>query len=355
MVGLVFTRYLYALDEAILTLQESIITKKSFDECCFWVGEIFYSKHQKELWDFIFQFYYDFCAINNDKLEKKIYDLYDLNSIEKILNAIFLLFYCKNKNIDVFYYRNGNLKINKTYLNRKMPKSIAENISNDKTYYKLIKSLESKNLINISCYINQICETKIEEFYNIIKAFYEYKNKKKIKKIYNFKNNIYKNNRHILLAFVCYLVLDKKSKVCLTTKYHHSEYIDDITDTNTPVKKIYKTLPQKLKYSISLNIGYYPLERFKLKDIDIIDAYRFSWDYFAYNCNLWRDRFNKNNIKINKDKKRIDFLDDEVYDDFCDLYYYEPDEQSLSTQRKAIPEIKKITFEETIQHFKKFI
>ena len=101
----ILTRYLYFLDETIYSLQESILKGESFNECVYWCGEIYYSGHDNILWNFIFAFYYNFCAITHPKYEKKLTKLHsdfkNEKCISKILAAITLLFYTK-KNYRVF-------------------------------------------------------------------------------------------------------------------------------------------------------------------------------------------------------------------------------------------------------------
>ena len=149
----------------------------------------------------------------------------------------------------------------------------------------------------------------------------------------------------MLLAFICYMFSgnDKKRHICITTKYNNDDYEKKLEEDNSPFSPTYKTLPTKLRYKISTTIGCFPLDRFELEDITFREAYWYSWDYYAYNCNLWRDRFNKHNIKINHSAKRIDFMDDQAYEDFGELYYYETDEQSKEIQNKATPDINKDT------------
>tara|TARA_Y100000389_G_scaffold179321_1_gene193241 strand:+ start:394 stop:1458 length:1065 start_codon:yes stop_codon:yes gene_type:complete len=345
MKNLTFTRYLYALDECLLTLQEALLKKKSFDECIFWIGEIFYSNHPEELWNFIFEFYYNFCAIkNNSRFEKKILELYNLYSIENISKAINILFNFK-KCFKVFNYFTEIKKPTKGYFG-KMPKWITENITDQRKFYKIIRAVRYKNLDNISYHVNTLKDNEIAEVYNIMKKYFEYIIKKPIKYGFDIENKIYNNKLHILLAFIIKYTLMEKNNIYLTIQYNHEEYKNVLCESNIPVTLKYKTLPEKLLYPISKTIGCFPLKRFELGDINIQEAYWYSWDYFAYNCNLWRDRFNKFNIKINSKNKNIEFLSSEAYDDFYDIYFYEPDEQSTETQNKSIPEIKKITFEE---------
>ena len=144
MTNLIYTRYLYALDEVIYTLQEALIKKKCFKECVFWAGEIYYSNHQKDLWNFIFEFYYNFCAINNCKMEKKLYKLFDLNSLEKTINALHIL-YNSTKSFQVFYHFNKDFVLNTSFVGR-TPKWIKENITEDSKFRKLVISLQKKKL-----------------------------------------------------------------------------------------------------------------------------------------------------------------------------------------------------------------
>ena len=353
MTNLTFTRYLYALDECLLTLQEAILKKTSFDECIFWIGEIFYSNHPEELWDFIFEFYYNFCALKNkSKTEKRLLDLYKVDSIENISKAINILFNYYHKSFKVFNYFTKIKKPTKKK-DDKMPKWISEKITSDKKFHSIIKAVFNKNLDNISYYVSKLKENEITDVYNIMKKYFEYDIKKKIKNEFIIENNPYKNKLHILLAFIIKYTLNEKSHHSSIMVYEHEEYKNILDKGNIPVRSKYKTLPEKLLYPISKTIGCFSLKRFELKNINMQEAYWYSWDYFAYNCNLWRERFNKYNIKINSKKKRIEFLSDEAYDDFCDLYFYEPDEQTTETQNKAIPQIIKSTFQEWIKLYDK--
>ncbi len=349
MTKLVYTRYLYALDEVLYTLQESLIKKESFEECVFWAGEIFYSNHQKDLWYLIFEFYYNFCAINNFNLEKKLYKLFDLKSLEKTINALHIL-YNSTKSFQVFYHFNKDLVLNISFIGR-TPKWIKENITEDIKYRKLLISLQKKNYTYIAYIIKNLKENEIQDYYDIIKKYFEFETKKNVNESFLMDNILNINKRLIILAFIFYMFMKKKSKICFTIKYDHDNYKEELFKVNEPVVKKYKTLPEKLKYSISSNIGCFPLKRFDFTYKELKEAYWYSWDYYAYNCNLWRDRFNKYNIKINNDKKCIEFLDDEIYERFCDLYYYETDEQSLETQNKAVPNISKLSIDDWVSKF----
>ncbi len=345
-----YTRYLYAIDEVLYTLQECLIKKRDLNECIFWVGEIYHSKHNEELWSFIYEFYYNFSAINNPKLEDKLFSLFDLDNLDNIINAILILFHSKISFNVFIYYIQKFKNPNKGFI-RKIPKWISDNITTDKNYYKIIMSLKTENLENLSFYIGRLEDSEIDEFYIIVKKYFEFFKKDKINDVFNLHNKIYKNKKQILIAFICYMFSEnyKKRHFCMIKKFDNLKYKELIKKDNTPISPKYKTLSNKLRYKISSTIGCFPLDRFELDDITYKEAYWYSWDYYAYDCNIWRERFNKYNIKINDEKRRIDFMDDENYEKFYELYYYEPDEQSREIQTMAIPKISKITIHEWIK------
>ena len=124
--------------------------------------------------------------------------------------------------------------------------------------------------------------------------------------------------------------------------YHQKRYAAAFDESNQPVKPAYKTLPNKLKYAINDKIGCFPLQRYT---VNLDNIYWYLWEYYAYKAPLWKDRFDKYNIKVDDDKKKIIFEDDDEYEEFCENYYYESDEQSKETQSKNIGPIPKISLE----------
>ena len=56
---------------------------------------------------------------------------------------------------------------------------------------------------------------------------------------------------------------------------------------------------------------------------------------------MWKCRFDKYRIKIEEEKKEIVFEDEDEYEQFYELYGYEPDEQNKETQEKSTKVLKK--------------
>ena len=75
---------------------------------------------------------------------------------------------------------------------------------------------------------------------------------------------------------------------------------------------------------------------FKTEPINISNEYSNRWEYYAYKCPFWHDKFIKCNGKINHDSKSVDFIDDESYELFYSQWGIEPDEQSFAVKSKSI-------------------
>jgi hypothetical protein len=61
----------------------------------------------------------------------------------------------------------------------------------------------------------------------------------------------------------------------------------------------------------------------------------YNWEFHAYKSKIWKKRFDKYKIKIEKHKKQLEFLDDDEMEEFYSKYGYEPDEQAKETQKKS--------------------
>jgi|TARA_B100000795_G_scaffold250087_1_gene218023 hypothetical protein len=343
----VLTRYLYLLDEVILSLQQSILQKKGFDECIFWVGELYFSKYYDKLWFNIFKFYYNFCAIQYPKYEKKLTSLFKKstkqNELKNVLNAVYLLYYSKYT-FDVFKLSNIQpVHPNKIYL--KTPKWLKD-LKIDKKYYNFILSVHKNHKINISFYINKF--ENVDELYEIIKKYY--------KTTLNMSLNSipYSNKKHILFATIIYLIqeIDIIQKKNVFRKYDHVEDIKQLMKDNDAFAPLYRTLLVKLRYPINKNIGCYNLKRYNCS-MGINKMLWYHWEYFAYSCPLWRERFDAYDIEINHKSKTIEFINEDEEEEFYETHSYEFDEQSLITQNKIIENIPKNSIFDMINSFKK--
>ena len=51
---------------------------------------------------------------------------------------------------------------------------------------------------------------------------------------------------------------------------------------------------------------------------------------------MWEERINKYKGKFNEEKKKIEFINDDLLEEFYDNFGLEPDEQNLECQNKSI-------------------
>ena len=161
------TRYLYNADEVKLTLIETLLNQKNVKECYFWIYEYFKSGYVSESWQLIYKIYYDFYALKNPKLLKKInfhYNKFTIdNNFKHILWVIKNLFRFK-KNYDMFllrvYHSSRNTRVlkgddivlnNYKYKNTNEKKLVISIFKKDSKFiaYYLKKLINSKNLLNL--------------------------------------------------------------------------------------------------------------------------------------------------------------------------------------------------------------
>lgn len=343
MTQVILTRYLYILDEVMHSLLHTLLTKTSMDECAFWLGEIYYSGYEKQLWSFIWCVYYDFYAIAYPKYEKKMTKLYHdwlkQPTIISLLTCI-QLFYYSSAVADVFCLRMMKANVpTKIYVGR-LPGWVKK-LKVTKTERNLVRSIHDGNLQNIAYHMRYFQHTPMLA-YNAIKIYF--------RKICNLSLNDaslmdipYKNKYHIVLATVCYLLQDEKHirKNIVRLKLDIHKYQQLYLASNQTVCPLYKTLPQQRAYTISSDIGGFELARFMLPADGMTPSTILwhHWEYFAYRAPCWKSRFDKYQIVVNHENYTIVFKDVEEEEAFYQKWYYEPDEQKKEVQQCSLIDI----------------
>ena len=92
-------------------------------------------------------------------------------------------------------------------------------------------------------------------------------------------------------------------------------------------------LYQPFRESIHIE-GFESIENTKY--INIHNKYYDHWLYYASFSPIWLNRITKNGV-INHTTRYIDFINDDLFETFYELFNYEPDEQSWEVQHKNIP------------------
>ena len=326
MTKLIFTRYLYNKDEVELTLLESILKKKDFNEVYFWLNELYESQEKINTWQFIYKIYFDFYFLTNQKFYNKINSYYKKyqkkDKFNYLVNIVYNLWRShKNITYDIFIFR--------TYYSNNLD-SLITNIDltpckGNNRYEKLLYfSLKNNNNNFIAFYLKKIKNNeKIVEF---------------VENHFNLKinlNSFYKNKFHIILSHI--LQLPKTSCKFIFKKAPKDAYNYVKKKINNKDEIHYKVLKAKRLYQISKDIGCFDLSR---SDVILKNEFWYNWEFYAYRSIIWKKRFDKFKIKVEKGKKKIVFLDDDEMEEFYKIWGYEPDEQSKEVQDMSVCFIK---------------
>ncbi len=346
---LTFTRYLYNYDEVILSGLECLLKHTNIEECYYWFYEIYSSGYVDEIWVILWKIYYDFYAEKNVYLEKKMKQYYrgwkKNKSFKQIMNVlrtmhtlhkktsgrVFMmrLYYCNT--LRQVLSRKNRSKLKNT--NRKfdiLKYGLIENKDPIVGYYmkRLYSEENSSKLINIIEEVKGVNIVLNEYYDNKLHQLYSQSIKESIK---SKKNITYQ------------VSMDRLNEIESTdnTCYNESKY--------EGVNTVYKTLALRRKYGISSNIGCFKLAR---DGVDLNNEFWYHWEYYAYRCPLWKSRFDKYKINVDDEKKEIVFEDEDEYEEFYELYGYEPDEQSKETQEKSTKVLKKRKLNEWLSETK---
>ncbi|MAD48686.1 MAG: hypothetical protein CMQ53_04950 [Gammaproteobacteria bacterium] len=119
--------------------------------------------------------------------------------------------------------------------------------------------------------------------------------------------------------------------------------MDKVLEINKIEEKVnnYEVLSVTRMYIVLVSIGKYKLERYNFDNYK--EVYWYNWRYYAYRSPIWRNRFDKYKIKVDDKNKDIVFLDEDEEEEFCKMYDYEPDEQSLEIQNCSLIELKMLS------------
>ena len=341
--SLVLTRYLYFLDECYYSLLFALTNKHTFNEVVFWASEIYYSGFKDGLIDFMWKVYYDFYAIQYPKYERKMEaktrDL-KLNSDFKDCLYILNLLYYSKVNHEVFLKRMLHAKAPSCHFIGKSPvwlKEMCLEYDLTKKEQRYLRSINKNKMQNILYYIYIIRKGQEQRIYNITVAYFS-----KIRGLSLTPKSLdsisYKNKKHIILALVCYLnrdehqiqkklILKKFSFDMSSVMRHHAE----------PCKRLYKTLTYKRHFGVNHLIGLFSLKRNLHKNYK--DIARQNWEFYAFQSPIWRQRFERFHAKPNMFSRTMEFINDDMLEEFYENYNYEFDEESLETQKKSIGDI----------------
>ena len=370
-----FTRYLYIKDEVILSFVISLIQKEQLHECYFWLSELYYSKYNMN--DILLKIYYDFYYINNIQFEKYIYKKLK-NIDDNVDNLSQYITITKNLfnlpiSCDVFLTRQTSLKNhnkdnNKHIFKGRKPKWL-DNIKQE--FHILFRYLNKDKLSEFYCELYNIDDNLLKDIFEQFKIY----DTRFCFKMLN--NDCYNYDlRHMLLAYV---IKDKKDKdkkdkdkkdkdkkdkdkkdttnkniYVLSSDYENEQLINtnipllprefvDSRNITHKINEVRKTLMCKRHFKINKNIICFDFQRRNMDHKDVYNKYYYNWEYYAYNCEVWKERMST--YKVSFDTKKNDewnyirFPNDDLLEEFYENFGYEPDEQSKETNEKNLNDI----------------
>ena len=372
------TRYLYHIEDVKYSFLTSLLKGDDIKEVLFWTSELYYSGYYNILYNLIWKVYYDFYAVTNPLIEKKINRLNNnliekfnkLNikselsesknqnnikltittsedeSVKNIIYILHLLFNAELIDYRVFEFRflipkNENLELKIKQKNIKWLQRLKKKLKEDN--FKLLKieelfliSIHNNNSdSNIKFYLLKI---DVNRCYYILKKYYSIIKNIKLKDKNDYLQEIlYEDKYHILMAIICYFDMDENDEVAnkriVLKKYNSSLYNYFCNTNNTNNIEPHKILKEKRDYFVNKNIGCFKIN-LNINKSEILYYY---WEYYSSLTLLWKERYEKYNCTF-KNKKPI-FKNDDYLESFYEKYGYEPDEQSKAVQLKSTCEI----------------
>jgi len=348
---LVFTRYLYIKDEVRIALLVSIINKS--DDAIFWAYELYYSGFKNELFDLIWQLYYDFFATLNPTFEaylikkhKEVVMSIDDGNNDRIISSIIQDLLFRPFNSDIFIIRNicENFEVDISYY-----QGIEKIKDMQQTRYNLEQWIETNDYRSISQWILNVNNTIATiDIYNICLNIFEEKGvkltKPKLAKEFISVLNLNIKTTVILLAKIMCLFSKKEELKKGRSIYINVEPEDIVQYETITSLKHYKVLEKACICGID-DLKHLSLFKLNRQKYIIKDEYWYRWEYHASFSPIWSQRIRQFGGYPDYTKQKIIFKeepDDDLMQEFYSLYGYEPDEQTATTQEKNIQTIEKV-------------
>jgi len=325
-----FTRYLYIKDEVHVALLVSILNKS--EKSLFWAYELYYSGFYEELFSLLWKIYFDFYYTLNPgfykyfiKKQKEWNKAEDSFEKHKTIGVIVNNLLIRPHNMDVFLLRH-----------------IAKNFDIEtESTSQLTEWLDQKNYLNIADYIFNKCSstTELKSAQQQINNYFKERNVK----VDESEKNVGLDQKHIALANIM-LMFSRAEKLSMGKNMYLIVEDEEILKHNTMESDYdnsfypYKILPLVTSHGIDEE-NYLSLFALQRETMDVKDAYYYHWDYYALGSPVWRERVEAFKGQANHETKRLDFPDDDYFEDFYNKYNYEPDEQKRETQNKNIQPI----------------
>uniref|UniRef100_A0A6C0KS89 Uncharacterized protein n=1 Tax=viral metagenome TaxID=1070528 RepID=A0A6C0KS89_9ZZZZ len=341
---LVFTRYLYVKDEIRISFLISILNKR--DDAIFWAYELYFSGFKCELFELLWQIYYDFFATLNPSFETyfiKKYKDWLKEEDDKIVKMIVQDLLFRPCNSDVFFLKNicQSFEVEMNYLDEK----ISDLISFKKNMEKWFENNDYRSISNwiLNENSNQINNFEI---YNICIEIFNNNGIKLVKKRlldeFNNASNINLVNGNIVLLAKIMTLFSKKFNLKKGKNLYFTVSLEEIEQYET-INISDELINCHILENACLvgiddlkQLSLFKLNRFKY---DLNECYNYKWLYHASFSPIWSYRIRKYKAYPDYFKQKIIFKenpDDIEMQEFYKLYGLDPDEQKQIVKEKSI-------------------
>jgi hypothetical protein len=333
-----FTRYLYIKDEVELSLFSSLLNKDE-KESVFWASELYYSGLIPELIHLLWKIYYDLYASLNHSFGKYLLSKLKPSITIDTLHNVVGNFVLRPFNIDILF-----CKIMSETFYFEFDSSIENYWENNDYLFLICLLLKDKNNEQLL-----LLENSLQQ--NGVRLSKEYKAFEKYSQQSGVDINI------IIASFVLYNInkvykkpTGKNLFIELENTYDFSTIQCNLNnDPNNkhpllpilPARDILRTahLMQIDKFQF---LSLFDLKRDELSDKQLADSYWNHWEYYCYKTPYWNKIMKLYDVKLEKTKKKITFLNDDEYEKqegFYNNYGLDTDELPLEISNKSIGKI----------------
>jgi hypothetical protein len=350
--NLVFTRYLYIKDEVKTALLISILNKS--DDAIFWAYELYYSGFKHELYEFIWQIYYDFFATLNPNFAVYLSKKFGQNDIieDRLISSIIQNLLIRSFNTDVFLLRN-----------------ISELFEAEEEEVNLVseaieRMLETKSYRELASYILNNKDLDLEGTYKIALTHFKLTNQQRLFKDFsNAISNKYVSKKIILLANIVSLFNTESNLIKKKNFYVRvdpEEVVQYETIEATDKLKPYRILAQACSHKIQHDwanlfqiFRNQPSEKEKYNEWtnrSALEKYSDNWLYHAAFSPEWFARIKNCKGYVDYQNQQVKFVSEDWEDAFYSKFNYDPDEQPLFVKENAL-KLTKVTDAITWQQF----
>ena len=346
----VLTRYLYAKDEVELALLVAILNKS--DDSLFWAYELHYSGFTQDLFQLLRKIYYDFFATLNPAFESYLLkkenewltlklnsNASDTDTPDIIIGSIVQTLLFRPFNTDVFLLRltSSLFEYDISYgLN-------IETIANlDDFREAMCHWMETNDYISLTQWVLNVNKNKqILDHSTIYKCCLELFQLTKGKIGKQHFRGTHKDIDIVLLAKIMTLFSEKHRLKKGKSIYTHVDpetiiLYESLCGTNELPH--YRILEKACICGID-DLKYLSLFKLKRTKYNLRERYLNNWLFYASFSPLWSQRLTRFGGIIDYVKQTVLFGDDDLMEQFYELYGLEPDEQKKCVQQKSIVDI----------------